>query len=217
MLDKHFSGGCFAVACAALTVAAACSTPTKMTDVWKDPSYRGGPMRNVVVFGGRLSETDRRTLEDGFVSALQAHGVRATASYSLFPGGTLPNREEARARLQQAGFEGTLVSTLRGVNEKPTFAEGAAPGFWDGYYGPAWGSAYGPGYVVTQPVVRFESSLWGLQGDTRLVWSAVTQTENPSSAKDFVSSLTNDVVPALAKAGLIAPAGGTPITLAPPL
>jgi hypothetical protein len=68
---------------------------------------------------------------------------------------------------------------------------------------------------VTRPVVRFESSLWGLQGDTQLVWSAVTQTENPTSARDFISSLTSDVVPALTKAGLIAPAGGNPITLAP--
>jgi hypothetical protein len=118
--------------------------------------------------------------------------------------------------VQQAGFEGALVSTLKGVNEKPMFVEGAAPGFWDGYYGPAWGSAYGPGYVVTEPVVQFESSLWSLQGDSRMIWSALTQTENPTSAKNFVSSLTNDVVPALTKAGLIAPAGGNPITLAIP-
>jgi hypothetical protein len=215
MLQRRCFGSLLALAVAILALAPACSTPTKMSNVWRDPSYTGGPMRNIVVFGGRLSETDRRTLEDGFVAALQAHGVHATPSYSLFPG-TLPSRDEARAKVQQAGFEGTLVSTLKGVNEKPTFVEGAAPGFWDGYYGPAWGSAYGPGYVVTEPVVRFESSLWSMEGDSRMIWSALTQTDNPTSTKNFVSSLTNDVVPALTKAGLIAPAGGNPITLAVP-
>jgi hypothetical protein len=202
------------LALGALCLAAACSTPTKMTDVWRDQSYAGGPLKNLVVFGGRLNETNRRTLEDAFVSALGTHGVHATPSYQVFPS-DLPDKNEAKATLQQAGFDGALVSALKAVNEKPTFVGGAGPGFWDGYYGPGWGGpAYAGGYVVTEQVVKFESSLWSLQGDSKLVWSATTQTDNPMTAKDFTTSLTNDVVPALTKVGLIGPAPGNAVSQA---
>ena len=45
-------------------------------------------------------------------------------------------------------------------------------------------------------------------------WSAITQTENPTSGHDFVSSLTKTVVPSLAKAGFIPYAQGQPVSLA---
>ena len=198
----------------------ACSTPTRVTDVWKDPSYAGGPLRTVVVFGGRMQETNRRTVEDGFVNALTAHGVRATPSYKLFPG-TLPAKEEARAALQQAGVEAALVSSLRGVTERATYVEGG-PGFWGGFYGPGWGGpAYYPGYVVTEPIVTFETSMWDLREggrDGKVIWSANTQTENPSSGKDFVSSLIKEVVPSMVKAGVLPPTlPGTQVSYAPSL
>jgi hypothetical protein len=67
--------------------------------------------------------------------------------------------------------------------------------------------------VVTDQFVKFETTLWSPSGDGKMVWSAVTQTENPSSGKDFVSSLTKSVVPALGKAGFL-PAGqeGKPVS-----
>jgi len=200
---------------AATVLSAGCtSTPTTMTDVWRDPSYAAGPMRNLVVFGGNLNATNRRTLEDGFVSALAMHGVRATASYRLFPN-ELPPKEEARAAVKQIGADGVLVSTMKGVNEKVTVVPGSV--FWGGFYGPGWGGpVWDPGYIVTDDYVRFETSLWDPTGDGRMVWSAVTQTENPRSGRDFVSSLTKSVTSALVKAGLLPrPTEGNAVSYAP--
>jgi len=181
------------------------STPTTMSDVWRDPSYAAGPMKNIVVFGGRLNATNRRTLEDGFVSALSTHGVRATASYTLFPG-DLPGKDQARAVMQDAGVDGVIVASMKGVSERQTYVPGAyGGGFWDGYYGPGWGGAWDPGYTVTDQFVKFETSLWDPSGSGKMVWSAVTQTENPSSGKDFASSLTKSVVPAMTQAGFLPP------------
>lgn len=190
------------------------STPTEMTTVWKDPSYAAGPMKNIIVFGGRMNATDRRTLEDGFVSALSARGVHATPSYTLFSG-DLPAKEDAQAALQKTGVDGVLVASMRGASEQTAYVPYAGP-FWGGYYGSGWGGAWDPGYVVTDQFVRFETSLWSPQGDGKMVWSAVTETENPSSGKDFVSSLTTSVVPALTKAGFLpGPQEGKPISRAP--
>ncbi len=190
------------------SLSSGCSTssPTTISDVWRDPSYAAGPMRNLVVFGGRLAATNRRTLEDVFVSALSTHGVRATASYTVFPG-ELPGRDQARAVMQQAGVDGVIVASMRGVNERQTYVPGAYEGgFWGGFYGPGWGGFWDPGYVETDEFVKFETSLWDPRGNGKLVWSAVTQTENPSSGKDFASSLTKTVVPAMARAGFLPPA-----------
>jgi hypothetical protein len=83
----------------------------------------------------------------------------------------------------------------------------------EGFYGAYWGPG-APVYAQTDQFVNFETTLWNTSSG-KMVWSAVTQTENPTSGKDFVSSLTHKVVPSLAKAGLIPSRQGAPITLAP--
>ena len=209
-LRSRFYGAASASALSALTLlsaSAGCSTSTQtvMTDTWRDPNYAAGPMRSIVVFGGKMDETNRRSLEDRLVAALSAQGVRATASYALFPG-ELPSKDEARAVIQQAGADGVLVSSMRGTTQRQTYVSGAYEGgFWDGFYGPGWGGAWAPGYVVTDQFVKFETSLWDPKGNGKMVWSAVTQTENPSSGMAFASSLTKAVLPALTKAGFLPP------------
>jgi len=205
------------VATAVLTLLlAGCSTtPTEMTTVWKDPSYAAGPMKNIVVFGGRMNATNRRTLEDGFAAALSAHGVQATPSYTLFPG-DLPAKQDAQTALQKAGVDGVLVADMRGEKTQSTYVPGPYAGpFWGGYYG-GWGGAFDPGYVTTDKFVKFETSLWSPSGAGKMVWSAVTETENPSSGKDFVSSLTKSVIPSLTNAGFLPGAQqGKPVSFAP--
>ena len=196
-----------------LAVLAACSTPTSQSDVWKSPTYAAGPMKNIVVFGGRMDQTERHTLEDGFVSALGSYGVHATPSYAMFPESQVPpDPATVRSTLQSAGYDGALVSTLKGVSEQVLVAPDAD---WaGGFYGAYWGAG-APVYAETDEYVKFETTLWN-PASGKMVWSAVTQTENPTSGKDFVSSLTKSIVPSLAKAGLIPSRAGQPISLVRP-
>jgi hypothetical protein len=201
----------FTGAVAFVIVAAACSTPTQETSVWQSQTYAGGPMKKIAVFGGRLNATDRRTLEDGFVAALASHGVRAAPSYSIFPQGQVPQDQAAiRTALQQAGFDGALVSKMKGVTEQTSIVPDASWGA--GFYGAYWGAG-GPIYETDQ-FVKFETTLWN-PASGKMVWSAITQTENPTSHRDFVSSLTGKVVPSLAKAGLIPAKPGQPVSIVP--
>lgn len=177
----------------------ACSTPTTETNVWKSPTYAAGPMRNIAVFGGRLDPTQRHTVEDGFVSALTAYGVHATQSYMLFGDQVPPDQASIRAALRNGGYDGALVSTLKGVSEQVLVAPDAdwGSGFYGGYWGPG-----APVYAQTDQFVKFETTLWD-PNSGKMVWSTITQTENPTSGKDFASSLTKTVVPSMAKAGLL--------------
>ncbi len=156
--------------------------------------------------GARMDDTSRRTVEDGFSYALAQHGVRATPSYTLFPNG-FPSTDEAKKAVRTVGYDGLLVATSKGIREQTTIVPGGyGGGFWGDYYwGPAWTGWY-PGYVYTDQFVKFETTLWDPRGG-QLVWSANTQTENPSSGKGFIQSLTKKVIPEMEKAGVIPPKG----------
>jgi hypothetical protein len=188
-------------------LAGACSTPTTESNVWQSPSNAGGTnaMKSIAIFAGRANNADRRTIEDGYVAALSAYGVRAAPSYTIFPQGEVPQDLSAlRSALQQAGYDGALVSTLQGDTDPVHIAPGAR--FNGGSYG-----YVGPEYIPDQ-FVKVETTLWSPQSG-KTVWSAVTETENPRTSRNFVSSLTGKVVPSLAQAGLIPPR--TPVSLVP--
>jgi hypothetical protein len=117
---------------------AACSTLTAITQEWTSPAYAGGPMKNLLVIGTRVDPAQRRTLEDGFASSLNAHGVRATPSYTVFPDG-LPNKDQAADVMQKSGFDGVLLSVVRlepGHEYRPRAREsGADPAAFAGAAG----------------------------------------------------------------------------------
>jgi hypothetical protein len=193
-----------AVCLGTLAISVACSTTLKANDVGRDPTHAAAPPKTVIVFGGGLDEADRHALEDAFVTALTAHGVRATPSYRLFPG-MLPSGKETHATLQQAAVEGALVSNLRVLTKNTTSVEAdGAPVSWSVLQRPGWGAAYDPDRIATGSVFKFETSLWDLRA-AKVVWSADTRTDSPSLAKDFASSLTKEVVPEMVKAGALPP------------
>jgi hypothetical protein len=160
-------------------------------------------MKRMIVFVARMDEPNRRALEDGLATELRRRGVDARPSYELFPG-ELPERAKAQAMVREQGYEGILFATLKDVTERQTFVPGTTGGFWTSYYGYGWG--YGsPGYVMTDEIVTFETTLWDARAEDRLVWTLLTKTTNPSSGRSFVKSLTNAVAPALEKARLVPP------------
>jgi len=183
-----------AFSAAALIGSSACSTPTTVTDVWKDPTYAAGPMRKLLVFGANMGETNRRNIEDGFAYQLGQRGVVGVASYRVLPS-RHPDREEIRAYLMREGFDGALFTVLRGVETTVRIAP--STGF-DTYYG-TW-----DGYAETDRYVNAETTLWDARSG-KLVWSGVTRTENPSSGGDAAQSIVKKVVSELEDAKLVAP------------
>jgi hypothetical protein len=189
------------VAALALLVAtAACGTQTSTTSTWSAQVPASGPIRSVVVIGANIDQTHRRILEDRLSAALNSHGVNARPSYTFFAD-ALPDREQARAAIQGAGYEGVLVAKLSRVQGVARYVPGNAGlwgGYYDGYYG-GWDS----GYVVQDTNVNFETSLWDARGNGSMLWSSTTTTLNPTSSKDFADSLAKEVIPNLEKGGYL--------------
>lgn len=197
-LSSHGRGALASLAALALVLAVGCSTPTSTTQIWQARDIPRAPMMRVVVFAGGMTEAERRVFEDGFVASLAERGVFAKPSYELFP--ALPDKDRARAAVETAGFEGALVSTLHGTRDRVTHLSSGGMWFWGGYYGGTWT----PDYVVTDRLVSVETTLWDLRHPGGvLVWTATTQTTNPSTTTDTVKGVANELVPRLADSGLI--------------
>lgn len=216
--QTHLWFGRFSAKCGlvALGVAgAACSTSTQESSVWQNTNYAAGPIKKIAVFAGRVNATDRRLIEDAFTSALASHGVHATPSYAIFPEGNVPKEApEVRSVLQKDGYDGALVSTMHDAREPVLVQPGAVydwGAFYDAYWGPSW---WGKPTYYTVDFVKFETTLWNPQSG-QMVWSTVTQTENPGSGAHFAPSLTNTIVPSLAKFGLIPARQGESVSMAP--
>lgn len=200
-----------ALAAAALAVVTAagsvgCGTKTSVTQLWSAPVPASvPPMRKVVVMATRMDEASRRAMEDSLVAALALHGVHGVPSYKLFPG-ELPPREEAQATVESMQIDGILTANFKGIRETLTYAPRYyAGGFWSGYYGWGWGwgGSYYDGYLDTDELVNVETTLWDARAPDTIVWAALTTTRNPRSGHDFVESVTEKVIPALAESRFI--------------
>jgi hypothetical protein len=173
-----------------------------VTDAWKNPSYAAGPMKRIVVMGLDVDATTRHLVEDRFAADLRTKGVQAAQSYAVL-GEVLPDRETARREFARGAYDGALVLRLERVTERSHYVPNdrffGSP--YNNYWGPS--GSYAPGYVVTDELVQFEASLWDLRDGMR-VWTANTNTTNPSSSRDFAKSLSKKVLPQLVEEGLVA-------------
>lgn len=184
---------------------AGCGPKTSITQVWSaEVTPSTPPMKKILVMAMRMDEANRRSLEDVFVAELARHGVQGVQAYKLFPQG-LPDRAKAEAAVHSIEADGILAANFKGTQERLTYSPGSyAGGFWGGYYG--WGYGYSGAYVYTDYIVNLETTLWDARAGDTVVWSALTNTTNPSSGNDFVNSVTEKVIPAIAARGLIPPA-----------
>jgi hypothetical protein len=174
-----------------LVVAMGGCASTQMTSTWTDPAARGASMSKIAVICLTQDAGLRRMAED--TAASQMKGAQAIPSYQVLGDTDLRNRDQVKSKLMSQGFQGVLVMRLAGVSEQVT-AVGGPYGTFDGYYDWAGSAVYAPGYLQTDTVVHVVSNLYSLD-QNKLVWSGVSQTFDPSSAKSFI----NDVSKAVAK------------------
>ncbi len=174
-----------------LAVAMSACASTKMTSTWTDPTARGASMSKIAVVALTQDPGLRRMAEDAAAAHMQ--GAQAVPSYQVVGDSDLRNREQVKAKLLAQGFQGVLVMRLAGISEQVT-SVGGPYGTFDGYYDWAGSAVYSPGYLQTDTIVHVVSNLYSLE-QNKLVWSGVSQTFDPASAKSFM----NDVSKAVAK------------------
>ncbi len=196
---------------------------TTLRDVWRDPQYRGGPLKKIAVLVVDRDENRRRMAEDLIVENLP-HGTQAVAGYRIFgPLDASPDKAKIRDRLVAEGFDGALVARLVGIIQKespepsqtdPAPASPQFPSFYvpGGSYdlrypGAEFPDFYGhavtsPGYPKESTDVVVETQLFVLPGG-KPIWRGVTDSMNPDSREALVERITDVVGRRLRSEGLL--------------
>ena len=175
---------------------------TSLTNAWKEPDYKGGGFKTLLVIGATESATNRRIFESGFSRALSAAGVEAVASYTVIPQDGKIEEAALRAAVRKQGLDGVIITRLVRVDKKTVYTPGyyaggvPAVGYRNsvyGYYNGAWSPYARPAEVREYESAVLETSLWNA-ADEKLVWTATTETFAPSNVKSAADDFSKVMI-----------------------
>ncbi len=189
----------------ALTLAVislACGRTTELTNVWVDSQWNGERIDNVLVIGVSPNPDVRRAFEDHFVEQFKKEKVQAFSAAAELGVGRLDSTAVARY-VNDHEIDAILVTRLLGADTDRTYVPGTGymgatyyGGFYS-YYSYGYSAMSTPGYLAESKVIRLETNLY--QRDSRLLWSAISESFNPGSEEEVIKALAQAVLDDLYK------------------
>jgi hypothetical protein len=192
----------FTVIC--LLIMNSCAT-TRLTHVWEDSAYSGGPLRKIMVIGVFRQDSERRYFEDEFTRWLKAEGTDTVQGYKILPedempDGQLPTRQEVVSKMKELGVDSVLITRLVDVNNVEAYETYPPAMRVEGFYGYY---ALCCQYMVTlQYNVVFDSKIFERKND-QLIWSAASRTVIEGSFDSTLRSFIPAVISNLRNRKLI--------------
>jgi hypothetical protein len=196
-------------AAAALFLALVSCTGTRLSDVWRDQTYTGGPFHNVAVFVLGGDPAARRLVEDEVVRRLPMN-TRGMASYGIVPETEQGDINKARERIKAGGFDGLVIARLVGVEGQVPWSPGSLQQVpisyrtLENYYVASTQEAERARALGPPTVVRVQTNVYAVPSET-LVWSAASQTFNPAEVRDVAGDVAKMMVEDLQKVGILSP------------
>ena len=191
---------------------------TSISASWKADTHEGQRYDKLLVIGMSTNVAARATVEDELVYFLRLKGINAIAASSVLP----PDRsivsgphEVAEAKLKEMGFDGIFAISLREKKESTKYVQGSAAysptSYYGGYYGSFYSyyphmytNVYQPGYYVASESIILNSSLFDV-ATGQLLWSAQSETTDPSDLDSFANSYARSMTSHLIKRDIIVP------------
>jgi len=200
---------------AVLLILTACDY-TDFEATWQDPSIRPIDPRNEHLAALLLSanESVRRSFEDNLARQLNRHGVETTPGYQLVPEADATNKEELLADLKTTTADHAVFMRIIDREKQVRYIPGydSYPGLYDDpffwYDGPfvrqwgygPWFSPYDLPYYQVDTIVSVETLVYSVP-DSKLVWTGLSKTMNPSEVDRFVKELVSGAVKEMKKTG----------------
>ena len=208
----------------------ACTPGTQITGSWKNNDAQAAATHIGAILVTALTPrvNARQSIENDLARALEEKGYKTIKSMEVLPptftDGGKPDKEELLSRIGNAGADAILTVALIDEETESRYVPGNAgyapmPRF--GYYGTFWGyyntwypTLYSPGYYEDDKVYFIETNLY--DADTEeLLWSAQSETYNPTSLPDFASEFAEAVVSRMQKDDLLNPDRSTELAKEP--
>jgi hypothetical protein len=188
-------------------VLAGCASTT-LQSAWFDSSYKGGALKRILVVGVTGSFSDRRIFDDIFAQALNSAGVQGIPGYQFIDNAPSASADVFNDGVAKSGADGLLLVRLLAVDTRTTVATTMVPvipGPMGGPYGnlgpwgPTW---YAVPDVQQYQVANVEATLFDASS-RRPIWSANTQTFNPTSVATETPGYAKLIIAQLSARGLL--------------
>ena len=195
---------------AAATIAAAKST--KLIASWKNPEHAPAKFHRVLVLGMSAKPGVRADFEDALSHLVTQTGVEAVPGNTILlrPEDTHLDLDYLKTQIKTFKIDAVIVSHLVKVDKSVTYIPGQpfTPypwyGSFYGYYSRLYPVVYSPDYLREDTTVRVETNVYSVaSGEGQLLWTGVSDTFNPSSAKKAIDGLSKLIIKELQKDGLL--------------
>lgn len=185
---------------------------TKLAFSWRNPTYKGGSFKNIMVLAVNGQAARRADFEDAMIAALNRPGVQAVQSYVFIarPDATPIDPANLREVVQSQHFDAILVARLTKYKKTQTYVEGdaipLAPELvtFYGYYAAVTPVVYTPGYMQTDTKAQIETNLYSTTAeDGELAWTGTSSIVDPRSPTSAINAVVKLVAEQLQKQNLI--------------
>ena len=194
-----------ATAFLAALLALGCSS-TKLSEVYVDSSFEGGPFDKLMVIGLGASEGGRVQFENAVADKLAERGILGVGSHNVIAASNDVTRDAVRAWAQTDGYDAVLVTRLVDVKKDTSYKPPTYTDFY-GYWGSYGSFVTSPGYVLETTTLVIETTLFDV-ASAKPVYTAVSKSFQPSSRADVIHELVNLLVKDLTTRGLLPPKQG---------
>ena len=158
----------------------------------------------------------RQTVEDNLADLFQKKGYKITKSIEALPPKFLDNKEPDKeallSKIAETGVDAILTVALVDKETENRYVPGnqtyqPIPRF--GYYGTFWGyyntwypTLHSPGYYAEDKIYFLETNLYDAKSQA-LLWSAQSETYNPSGLSKFSKDFASLIITEMEKDGVL--------------
>jgi hypothetical protein len=201
----------FIVVAAVMTLA---FSKPKLVMSWKNPNYPTEKnFRRVLALGLSDKTEIRADFEDALAEQLAQTGVIAIPGHAILlrPESTQLDLNYLKTQIRENKIDAVVVSRLIKVEKNVTYIPGGPyvspfPYYstFYGYYRVVYPVVYSPDYLREEKKVRIETNLYNTASPhSDLVWTAVTDTFNPSNVHKTIKGLVKLVVKQMQSEGVL--------------
>jgi hypothetical protein len=186
----------------------------KIVTSWFNPKYHGQTFHKILVIGVAQDLEVRADFEDGLAAQIARPGIETIPGNQVLlrpDPQAKPDLDYLRAQIRDHQIDAVVVSRLLNVDKKVTHVPSSTyvapfPYYYSfyGYLGAVYPVVYDPGYTRVDTTVRVETNVYATsKPDGDLVWTGVSDSFNPKSAKKVADGLVKDVPKQMVKDGLL--------------
>ncbi|WP_374164620.1 hypothetical protein [Arcticibacter sp. MXS-1] len=202
---------CFYVLLVASLISA-CGSSTQIVGSWKKEGVSDSiTYKKVFVAALTNNLSAKQKVESELAAVFSARGAAVTKSMDAFP----PDLESKSSKDKDVllkkikDYDTDLIVTNAVIDKQtqeryvgsPYAPWGWAGNFW-GYYRGYYGRFYDPGYYTLERVYYLETNVFDARTD-KLIWSAQSRTDSPSSLNRFIEDYVRVVAAKMAADGVL--------------